>query len=52
MDLGHDQQRHPTVHSKGISRGRVRGFGGWVRRVGPEGGSGGSVGVAVGASDM
>ena len=27
MDLGHDQQQHPIVHSWGVSRGRVRGCG-------------------------
>ena len=27
MDLGHDQQQHPTVHSGGVSRGMVRGGG-------------------------
>ena len=25
MDLGHDQQQHPTVHTGGNSRGRVSG---------------------------
>ena len=29
MDLGHDQQQHPTVHSGGVSRGRVRCCGCW-----------------------
>ena len=29
MDLGHNQQQHPTVHSGGVSRGRVRGCGCW-----------------------
>ena len=29
MDLGHNQQRHPTVHTVGVSRGRVRGCGCW-----------------------
>ena len=29
MDLGHTQQQHPTVHSEGVSRGRVPGCGCW-----------------------
>ena len=27
MDLGQDQQQHPTVHSVGIIRGMIRGCG-------------------------
>ena len=29
MDLGHNQQHNPIVHSGGVSRGRVRGCGCW-----------------------
>ena len=29
MDLGQDQHQHPTVHSGGVSRERVRGCGCW-----------------------
>ena len=29
MDLGKDQQHHPTVHSGGVRRRRVRGCGCW-----------------------
>ena len=29
MDLGHNQHQHPTVHSGGVSRGRVHGCGCW-----------------------
>ena len=29
MDLCHKQQQHPTVHSGGVSRGKVCGYGCW-----------------------
>ena len=29
MDIGHNQQEHPTVHSGGVSRGSIRGCGSW-----------------------